>query len=163
MNKLILKILVGQQAGAEVMLEPGEYSLGSARNDDLQIADLSIAESHMRLRLQDNKVEIAAQSGDVRTENGVALSSGQSDWVEIEPLDVITVGVVKIALGAKNAQWATLSKALNASEEEDGQQVEKTASATIFGENTKQVAAIVALFPPTVNVSPWLPQLASLP
>ncbi|KZL28411.1 FHA domain-containing protein [Pseudovibrio sp. WM33] len=144
MGKLILKILVGQQAGAEVMLEPGEYTLGSDRNDDLQLADLSVAASHMQLRLQDNKIEISAKAGDVRTENGVSLSSGNDEWVEIEPLDVISIGVIKIALGAKNAQWATLSKALNAPHEDDEQTAENSAANSILGENAKHVDAIFA-------------------
>ncbi|MGH0000398.1 FHA domain-containing protein [Pseudovibrio ascidiaceicola] len=144
MGKLILKILVGQQAGAEVMLEPGEYTLGSDRNDDLQLADLSVAASHMQLRLQDNKIEISAKAGDIRTENGVSLTSGSDEWVEIEPLDVISIGVIKIALGAKNAQWATLSKALNATHDGEEQAAENSAANSILGENAKHVDAIFA-------------------
>ncbi|AEV38219.1 Yop proteins translocation protein D [Pseudovibrio sp. FO-BEG1] len=144
MGKLILKILVGQQAGAEVMLEPGEYTLGSDRNDDLQIADLSVAAGHMQLRLQDNKIEISAKTGDIRTENGVSLNSGDDEWVEIEPLDVINIGVVKIALGAKNAQWATLSKALNAASEGENEKAENSAANSLLGENSKHVDAVMA-------------------
>ncbi|EEA96977.1 FHA domain-containing protein [Pseudovibrio sp. JE062] len=144
MGKLILKILVGQQAGAEVMLEPGEYTLGSDRNDDLQIADLSVAAGHMQLRLQDNKIEISAKAGDIRTENGVSLNSGDDEWIEIEPLDVINIGVVKIALGAKNAQWATLSKALNAAGESENEKAENSAANSLLGENSKHVDAVMA-------------------
>ncbi|QUS54383.1 FHA domain-containing protein [Pseudovibrio brasiliensis] len=144
MGKLILKILVGQQAGAEVMLEPGEYTLGSDRNDDLQIADLSVAAGHMQLRLQNNKIEISAKAGDIRTENGVSLNSGDDEWIEIEPLDVINIGVVKIALGAKNAQWATLSKALNAASEGEHEKAENSKASSLLGENSKHVDAVMA-------------------
>lgn len=123
MARIILKILAGQQAGAEVMLEPGEYTLGSGREDDLQLSDLSVAEKHLLVKLQDNKIEVSAQKGDVRSENGIDLKAGQNDdWVEIEPLDILSIGTVKIALAAKNAQWSTLNNALNPKEDEGDSQ-----------------------------------------
>ncbi len=130
MGNLILKILAGQQAGAEVILEYGEYSLGSGKDDDLHVADLSVSEQHLRLNLQNNKIEILAHSGDILTAKGLSLSSGQSEWVEIEPLDVVIIGTVKFAIGARNAQWATLQHALRSQDQDEPEDNEDKAPST---------------------------------
>lgn len=106
----ILKILAGAQAGAEVSLSKGDYALGSGSDDDIQIIDVSAKPGHARLQVSAGKIEIKAAAGSLRTANGVALEPG-SDWHEIEPLDVVTVGTTRFALGPPTAQWTSITDA----------------------------------------------------
>jgi type III secretion system YscD/HrpQ family protein len=104
----ILKILSGPQSGAEVLLSPGEYRLGSGDEDDLQFNDLSLESGHARLRVSAGTVEISADSGEISTGNGLKLAGEDDGWREIEQLDVISMGMVRFAIGAPTANWTTL-------------------------------------------------------
>lgn len=108
MDDFILKILSGPQAGAEVVLAPGEYSLGCGDDDDLQFNDLSLEKAHAHLRVTAGAVEISSGAGSVVSENGLRLEPDDTDWREIEQLDVISVGMVRFAVGAPTAQWTSI-------------------------------------------------------
>lgn len=104
----ILKILSGVQSGVEVSLVPGQYALGSGEDDDIQIIDVSLAPGHLQLRISSRGIQIRALTGSVRTNNGIALDPN-SDWHEIEPLDVLTVGTTRLALGPASAAWTSIT------------------------------------------------------
>ncbi|WP_375453295.1 FHA domain-containing protein [uncultured Methylobacterium sp.] len=107
---VILKIFSGVQAGVEVSLVAGEYNLGSGAEDDIQLVDVSLKASHARLRVAPGKIEIAGSAGNLRTAAGV--TAGPDDpWREIEPLDIVTVGTTRFALGYPTSQWATIAEA----------------------------------------------------
>jgi type III secretion system YscD/HrpQ family protein len=106
----ILKILGGAQAGAEVSLAKGEYTLGSGADDDIQIIDVSLKPGHARIRVSPGKIEICAAAGSLKSANGIALEPN-SDWQEVEPLDTITAGTTRFALGPPTAQWSTIAEA----------------------------------------------------
>jgi type III secretion system YscD/HrpQ family protein len=108
-DRVILKILNGIQAGAEVALAPGEYKAGSGAEDDIQFVDVSLKPAHVKLRVAPTKLEIAGGSGSVTASQGVHLEPG-SEWQEIEPLEIITVGMVRFVLGPPNANWMTLTE-----------------------------------------------------
>ncbi len=112
MEGFVLKILSGQQSGAEVLLSPGEYSLGSAEEDDLQFNDLSLRPGHARIRVLDDAVEIRAEAGSVTSGNGLELEAGEQQWRELEPLDIISIGMTRFAVGAATANWASIVDAL---------------------------------------------------
>ena len=108
-ERLILKILNGIQSGVEVSLSPGEYSFGSGNDDDIQLIDVSLKPNHLKLRVAPGKIEIRAQSGTFHTVGGLEGRSATDDWSEVQPLDVITAGTTRFALGLPTAQWATVT------------------------------------------------------
>jgi len=108
-ERLILKILNGIQSGVEVSLSSGEYALGSGAEDDIQLIDVSLKPGHLRLRVDPGKIEIRAQSGSFQTVSGLQGGNGADDWNEVQPLDVITAGTTRFALGLPTAQWATVT------------------------------------------------------
>jgi hypothetical protein len=106
-ERVILKILSGVQAGAEVSLAPGEYAIGSGADDDIQFIDVSLQSGHARLRVGGGKIEIAGGSGAVAVGEEFRIDAG-SEWHDIEPLAIITVGMIRFVLGQPNANWTTL-------------------------------------------------------
>lgn len=109
-ERTILKILNGQQSGAEVSLTPGDYALGSGPDDDIQLVDVSLRPGHLKLRVAVGKIQIAGGSGSFRTANGLIVAAGNQDWQEVEPLDVITAGTTRFALGPPTAKWSTIAE-----------------------------------------------------
>ncbi|WP_298959728.1 FHA domain-containing protein [uncultured Methylobacterium sp.] len=106
----ILKIFSGVQAGAEVTLAAGTYGLGSGPDDDIQLVDVSLKPGHARLRVSPGKIELAGGTGTLRTAAGIALGPDEP-WREIEPLDLVTAGTTRFALGYPTSQWATITEA----------------------------------------------------
>jgi type III secretion system YscD/HrpQ family protein len=107
LDRVILKILSGIQAGVEVSLAPGEYTIGSGTEDDIQFIDVSLKPAQAKLRVAAGKIEIAGGSGMVGIGEQLRIDAG-SDWQDVEPLDIITVGMIRFVLGAPNANWTTL-------------------------------------------------------
>lgn len=106
-DRVILKILTGIQAAAEVSLAPGEYTIGSGPDDDIQLIDVSLRPGHARLRVTPGKIEMAGGSGGIAIGDTLRIDAG-SEWHDVEPLDVITVGMIRFVLGPPNANWTTL-------------------------------------------------------
>ncbi|HUZ67871.1 MAG TPA: FHA domain-containing protein [Beijerinckiaceae bacterium] len=109
-ERIVLKILGGVQAGAEVSLPAGEYSLGSGLEDDIQFIDVSMKPGHARLRVALTKIEIRSGTGTLRTANGVQTGADDDAWQEVQPLDVVTTGTTRFALGPPTAQWSTITE-----------------------------------------------------
>ena len=67
MSDQIPKLLTGNQAGVDVTLAPGEYTIGSGEDDDLKLMDVSLRQGHLRLRVAveegESKVELAGGAG----------------------------------------------------------------------------------------------------
>jgi type III secretion system YscD/HrpQ family protein len=108
-ERTVLKILNGVQAGAEVVLTPGEYSIGSGSDDDIQLMDLSLRPGQAKLRITAGKIEIAGGSGGIAIGDELKIG-GDSDWHDVEPLDIITAGMIRFVLGPPNANWTTLTQ-----------------------------------------------------
>lgn len=106
-DNFVLKVLSGLQQGAEVRLQPGSYSIGNGEEDDIQLVDVSLRPGHLRLRLADGRIELAGESGAAVSRGGVELSVN-GEFRELSPLDVITAGTTRFALGRPEAQWATV-------------------------------------------------------
>lgn len=107
---VILKILTGVQAGVDVALREGDYTLGSGDDDDIQFFDVSLKPAHARLTIRAGKMQIAGGAGQLRTRNGIALEAGGAA-VDLEPLDIVTVGTTRFALGPRVANWASITDA----------------------------------------------------
>lgn len=116
-ERIVLKILNGVQTGAEVSLTAGEYIIGSGSEDDIQFMDLSLKPGQARLRIAPGKIEIAGGSGGITIGDLLKIAAG-SEWYDVEPLDIITAGMIRFVLGPPNANWTTLIK-------EDGQHKEE--------------------------------------
>ncbi|MEJ1160523.1 FHA domain-containing protein [Prosthecomicrobium sp. N25] len=110
-ERIILKVLSGLQTGAEVSLVAGEYGVGSGPDDDLQFVDVSLKPGHARLRVAAGKIQVSGRAGSLKTSNGLVVAAGSDDWQEIEPLEVVTAGTTRFALGPPTANWATITDA----------------------------------------------------
>lgn len=107
-SPLILKAITGTQAGVEVLLEDGEYVLGSGPDDDLQFVDVCLKTGHARIRVEGGKAGIAGGAGKVVGENGLVIDAGADDWRALNPLEIITIGSTNFAFGAEDDNWAAL-------------------------------------------------------
>ncbi|WP_378941108.1 type III secretion system inner membrane ring subunit SctD [Mesorhizobium sp. ANAO-SY3R2] len=104
---IVLKILSGVQSGVDIVLAEGEYALGSGDDDDIQLFDVGLSPAHMRIAIRQGKIEVAGGAGSLRTGNGIALDAG-TDFQEIEPLDIVTAGASRFALGPMTANWTSI-------------------------------------------------------
>lgn len=104
---VILKILSGTQAGVEVTLPAGEYGFGTGPDDDIQLIDVSIKPQHAKLRVSPGKLELAGWKGALRTASGAVFEPGGA-WQQVEPLEVVTAGTTRFALGHPSSQWDTI-------------------------------------------------------
>lgn len=107
---VILKVLSGVQSGVDIALRDGDYTLGSGDDDDIQFFDVSLKPAHARLSIRAGKMQIAGGAGQLRTRNGIVLEAGAAP-VDIEPLDIVTVGTTRFALGPRAANWASITDA----------------------------------------------------
>ncbi|MEI2384498.1 EscD/YscD/HrpQ family type III secretion system periplasmic domain-containing protein [Breoghania sp. JC706] len=108
-SQLILKVFSGLQSGVEVALSDGEYTFGCGPDDDLQFVDLLLKSGHARLRIRGGVIAIAGGAGGLSTGSGLQIEAGDEEWREIEPLDLLTIGGITIAIGAPDAKWAELT------------------------------------------------------
>lgn len=112
-SQLILKALTGMQSGVEVSLADGEYTLGSGQDDDLQFVDVSLKSGHARIRVEGNTIQVAGGAGTVVNEAGMVINAGDDAWRELAPLEIITIGANRFAIGPTDGNWAELSAALD--------------------------------------------------
>lgn len=120
----VLKILTGVQSGVDVVLTPGEYTLGSGDDDDIQVFDVSLEAGHARLSIARGKVEIAGLAGGLSTRNGLVIEAGGIAR-PVEPLDVVSAGSSQFAIGPRTANWSSIVDApqmrVNATERDRGE------------------------------------------
>lgn len=110
-DRIVLKVLSGTQSGAEVALEPGDYTLGAGADDDIHLIDISLKPGHARLRIGATKVEIIGAEGSLVSANGVEFPAQGETWFELEPLEIVSAGTTRFALGPVHANWTSLSDA----------------------------------------------------
>lgn len=108
-SQLILKVFSGVQSGVEVALTEGEYTIGSGQNDDLQFVDVLLKSGHARLRIKDGKIAVAGGAGGLSTGAGLQIEAGDEEWQDIEPLELLTVGGISVAIGGVEEKWAELA------------------------------------------------------
>ena len=98
----ILKVLSGNQYGAEVTLSDGTYSFGSGPEADIQIVDVALQPLHGQVRLRDGKIELRAAQGELTTASGLVVAKDDDSWHEIAQLDAVTAGLSRFAIGGQN-------------------------------------------------------------
>lgn len=106
----ILKVLSGNQYGAEVTLSDGTYSFGSGADADIQIVDVALQPLHGQVRLRDGKIELRATQGELSTASGLSVAKGDDTWHEIAQLDAVSAGLSKFAIAGQGADWASLAR-----------------------------------------------------
>lgn len=102
MNALV-KILSGVQNGAELVLVPGEYRLGSGDDADIVLADAAVRPCHAT-------VMIAEDGWTVRPEGDAGLRlDGETveGPVSVAPFQVLTLGGTHVAFGPEGP-WPSL-------------------------------------------------------
>lgn len=110
----ILKVLSGNQYGAEVTLSDGTYSFGSGADADIQIVDVALQPLHGQVRLRDGKIELRATQGDLTTASGLTVAKGDDTWHEIAQLDAVSAGLSKFVIAGQGADWAALARSSGA-------------------------------------------------
>lgn len=60
MSTVVLRLFTGPHMGAELVLEPGEYVLGSSLDCDIILHDSSVAPRHLKLLVEGNPASIRA-------------------------------------------------------------------------------------------------------
>lgn len=106
----ILKVLSGNQYGAEVTLSDGTYSFGSGADADIQIVDVALQPLHGQVRLRDGKIELRATQGELSTASGLSVAKGDDTWHEIAQLDAVSAGLSKFVIAGQGADWASLAR-----------------------------------------------------
>lgn len=104
----ILKVLSGNQFGAEVTLSDGTYSFGSGDDADIQLLDVSLQPLHGQVRLRDGKIEIRAMQGDFSTASGLSVARDDDTWHEIAQMDAVSAGLSKFVIAGSGANWSSL-------------------------------------------------------
>ncbi|MDR1519822.1 MAG: FHA domain-containing protein [Planctomycetota bacterium] len=99
----LLKLLAGPQAGAELVLAPGAYTLGSADDADLVLLDAAVRPRHAVLRIADSGWVVEPLDGAEVRLDGRLLSA----VAPVAPYQVITLGGVHLALGP-DGPWTRL-------------------------------------------------------
>lgn len=103
-NPCVLKVLSGPHQGAEVLLRPGTYIVGSSEECDFILDDSLFQGQHFKLTFEPPVVTLEML-------NGVTFVNGKR--VDNEPVEVaffqfITVGTTQIVIGPDGGGWPLL-------------------------------------------------------
>jgi type III secretion system YscD/HrpQ family protein len=112
---LLLKVIAGPNAGAEIGLEKGKsYTIGKDANTcDIVFQDLSVSRNHARLTIsEDGKIEIE----DLGSKNGVAVNGILlTEPKEISSQDMVSVGTTIFMVIDREAPQETIYSPLASS------------------------------------------------
>lgn len=109
---VVLRVLNGSHAGAEMRLGDGHFVIGRDDHDDVVLQDSSVAPRHAVLSLSESGVEIIAKDGSVATSTTI-LAPGQQQML-LQPA-MVGIGQLRIGIGAPDADWGALSPVMDAS------------------------------------------------
>ncbi len=102
MSEYYLKILSGNHLGAEIPLEPGNYSLGKGENCDLILTDASLADIDLIIEIaEDGTLQVSTENQSHLYLNGAPKEQS----LEPAHFDVFTSGGIHFALGPVDAEW----------------------------------------------------------
>ena len=100
MNQQLLKVFNGPHAGGEIVLDDGDYLLGSGNQCDIVLTDPQIASEHCRLTINNQTVTFEALSAATVFVEGRPEATGA-----LGPYEFLTVGDTHVAVGPNNADW----------------------------------------------------------
>lgn len=101
----VLKLLSGPQRGAEIPLDDGEYLIGSGEDCDIVLLDDSVAERHVLLAKQEERLRLTARDQSVLIG---AYELPQGEGTDIPTGTVFGLGTAYIALGLPGTDWLSL-------------------------------------------------------
>lgn len=107
-----LKVFSGPHLGAEIVLEDGEYLIGSGEDCDILLRDGMVAPKHMRLFIQADKPLRL-----LPIEKSVYVEGKKIDKVEtpVELYQAVTIGTTLFSLGLEGEPWPDI-KSLSVAE-----------------------------------------------
>lgn len=104
-NPCVLKVLSGPHKGAEVLLKPGTYTVGSSEECDLILDDSLFQGQHFKLTFKPPVVTLEVLAG-ITFVNGKRVNE---EPVEVAFFQFITVGTTQIVIGPDGGGWPLLS------------------------------------------------------
>ena len=106
MSEFYLKILSGNHIGAEIPLEPGQYSLGKSENCDLILTDASLHGTELIIQIQeDGQLNIfPKQEEEPVYHNGNPVREAFT----MAAFDVVTSSGLHLTLGPVEADWPAI-------------------------------------------------------
>lgn len=103
MSEFYLKILSGNHIGAEIPLEPGQYSLGKNENCDLILTDATLHGTELVIQIkEDGQLNIFPKQEDEPVYHNGNLTN---DPFSIAAFDVVTSSGLYFTLGPVEADW----------------------------------------------------------
>jgi len=99
-RRLLLKTFSGPHFGAEAVLMDGEYTLGRGPQCDLVFEDHAVAEEHLKLKVEGERVH-AHPLGDAR----MLIGGKPTDGCTLPPCEYFTIGTTHLAVGFAGEQW----------------------------------------------------------
>ncbi len=97
----VLRILNGEQKGAEIALEPRRYSLGSDSGCAIVISGEGVVRQHLDFVFASGGIALLRGEGRVRLD-GTAVESWPQD---VAPLAIVSLGGVALAYGEEDSVW----------------------------------------------------------
>jgi type III secretion system YscD/HrpQ family protein len=120
----LLKALSGSHHGAEMLLRPGEYTIGSDTTCDIIFSDQTIAPHHMRLLVTDTDI-IAKPLEQPFFVEGVSVADTN---IPLKPLQIVTIGATHFSIGLPGADWSQVQQPPLATTDSDCRAVSSDAS-----------------------------------
>ena len=107
MSEYYLKILSGNHLGAEIPLEPGQYTLGKDETCDLVLSDVSLHDSELIIQITaDGQLNIFPKQEDEPVYyNGLPANKPFT----MASFDVITASTIYFTLGPAEAEWPDIT------------------------------------------------------
>lgn len=103
-KQVLLKMLSGPHLGAEILLSPGEYTLGRAGRCDIIVSDQTVALVHAQLTITGTDIVIKPLEQPVLVA-GVAING---EGMPLQRLQVVTLGTTHFTLGIETDDWSHL-------------------------------------------------------
>ncbi len=105
-TSILLKLLSGPNAGAEMELAPGDWVLGSDEDSQLLLLDAGVRPQHLLLHISGAGTLTVTPKGGSAVINGAPLPAGGMD---VPFFTVFTVGGVHICCGPTGEAWPDLA------------------------------------------------------
>lgn len=159
-----LKVLSGVHAGAEAILADEEATIGTDDDCDLILEESEVGESHIRLAVSKDGVRLQLLNA-----HRPVYIDGQpiEDAIDVQPFQVISMGVSSFALGPAGETWPQLAAAVangtakhpptqSTQETTDTAQVTRTSEPRLTPALRKRLAISIGLTGLAAVIATWL-------
>ena len=100
-DKFVLRVLSGEQAGAQIPLRAKRYKIGSDEDCDIVLIGEQISECHVDMFFDENCLSILRTHAPVHLEQKLISTLP----VDLEPMQIFTLGNIALAFGPENGDW----------------------------------------------------------